>query len=222
MLPSISVAARNSALSKAQVKEVLNELTLFHPSLTFETIYVRTMGDQDKKKSLRLLDKTDFFTREIDQMQQNGLCRIAIHSAKDLPDPLPRGLVLAALTKGVDPSDSLVLEEKKTLATLPYGARIATSSDRREASVRKLRDDFHFVDIRGTIEERLAKLDNREIEGLVVAQAALIRLNLTHLNYITLPGQTAPLQGQLAVIARENDKEMLELFRCLNQKKCSI
>lgn len=214
---SITVAARNSSLSKAQLEEVLAEFNRFYPDITFHPIYIQTVGDLDKKTSLRTLDKTDFFTQQIDRMQLAGQCRLAIHSAKDLPDPLPQGLVIVALTQGVDPSDSLILKEGETLETLPTGAKIATSSDRREQSVQQLRGDLNFVDIRGTIEERLAKLTEGEIEGLVVAEAALIRLKLTHLNRLTLPGETVPLQGKLAVIAREDDREIFDLFKCLNQ-----
>lgn len=184
----ITVGVRNSPLSKAQLGEILVALNHFHPDITFHPIYIQTAGDRDKKTSLRTLDKTDFFTQQIDRMQLAGQCRIAIHSAKDLPDPLAQGLAIVALTQGIDASDSLVLKEGETLETLPAGANIATSSDRREKSVRELREDLNFMDIRGTIEERLTRLTEGEIEGLVVAEAALIRLKLTHLNRVTLPG----------------------------------
>ena len=213
---SIKVAARDSALSKAQLAEVERAIKLFHPEITFDPIYVKTTGDRDKKKSLRTLDKTDFFTREIDEIQRAGQCRIAIHSAKDLPEPLSDGLAIAALTGGVDPSDSLVLREGDSLESLSRGAKIATSSLRRETSVQQLREDLSFVDIRGTIEERLARLFNYEVDGVVIAQAALIRLQLTHLNGTRLPGATAPMQGRLSVIARKEDTEMFELFKCIH------
>lgn len=208
----IKVGARNSPLSKRQVEEVYRELTSFFPEIVFETLYVKTMGDKDRVTSLRTLDKTDFFTREIDGMTLKGECRIGIHSAKDLPDPLAHGLELIALTKGVDSSDSLVFRPGEGLKK---GSKIATSSFRREQSVLDLENEVQFVDIRGTIEERLAKLDRGEVDGVVIAEAALIRLGLTHLNRITLPGETAPLQGRLAIVARQNDEEMRILFACL-------
>ncbi len=209
----IAVGARNSPLSRKQVEEVYEELKKVHPHVVFKPIFVETVGDRDKITSLRSLDKTDFFTRDIDQMLLKGECRIAIHSAKDLPDPLPEGIVLAALTKGVDPSDSLVFPEGQT--TLPEKGIVATSSVRREECVRKLFPSARFVDIRGTIGERLAQLESRKIDGVVIAEAALIRLGLTHLNRITLPGETAPLQGKLAITACAHDREILEIIaRC--------
>lgn len=200
---SVKVGARASTLSKRQVEEVQALL----PDILLEPIYVKTTGDYDRTTSLRTLEKTDFFTREIDAMLLKGACRLAIHSAKDLPDPLPKGLKLIALTKGVDPSDSLVLREKESLKK---GVVIATSSVRREEMVRALMPDVAFVDIRGTIEERLAHMHRKKVDGVVIAEAALIRLGLTHLNRIRLPGETAPLQGRLALIACEDDREICE------------
>ncbi|NGX57748.1 MAG: Porphobilinogen deaminase [Chlamydiae bacterium] len=209
----IKVGARESPLSKVQVQEVLQELRKTHPHIVFELKTLKTTGDQDLKTSLRGLEKTDFFTRELDEQLLNHDCRITIHSAKDLPDPLPKGLKIIALTHGIDDGDSLVLRDGETLETLSPGALIATSSERREAAVLQLRSDFTFTDLRGTIHQRLQQLDT--VDGVVLAEAALIRLNLTHLNRIRLPGETPPLQGKLAVLAREEDQEMEELFSCL-------
>lgn len=176
-----------------------------YPHLLFAPIFIKTSGDCDRTTSLRTLDKSDFFTREIDEMLLKGECRLAIHSAKDLPEPLPKGLKLVALTKGVDPSDSLVLRQGEQLGAKKI---VATSSVRREEMVRLLFPDVDFVDIRGTIGERLAKLEKGEVDGVVIAEAALIRLELTHLNRISLPGETAPFQGRLAIIARADDHEI--------------
>ena len=132
---NIIVGARASPLSKAQVCEVLSELKRYHPLVEFTPLFTETVGDKEQKTSLRNLEKTDFFTREVDQLLLKKKCRIAIHSAKDLPEPLPNGIALIALTKGVDSSDALVLREGETLQK---NARIATSSLRREAMVREL------------------------------------------------------------------------------------
>lgn len=215
----IRVGARSSHLSRAQVQEISNALYPFHPGVSFEPIWVATSGDLDKKTSLRTLDKTNFFTKEIDELLLNGQCRIGIHSAKDLPEPLPAGLTIVALTKGLDPSDSLVMRQGQTLETLPKGAIIATSSDRREEIVKAIRPDLRIVDLRGTIQERLAKIDQGEVDGIVVAECALIRLGLTYLNRFKLPGETAKYQGQLAIVARSDDEEMVKIFRCLDSRR---
>lgn len=218
----LTVGARDSKLSRAQVHEVLESLQKFHSQISFSPIWIKTTGDIDLVTSLRHLDKTDFFTREIDDLLLSRACRLGIHSAKDLPEPLPYGLEIVALTEGVDPSDCLVLALGMNLSTLPPGARIGTSSLRREQTILALRADLRCVDIRGNIEKRLDLLQQGKVDGLVVAEAALIRLGLTHLNRIKLPGQTAPLQGKLAVIARTADEEMRTLFACLDTRQFAI
>lgn len=218
-LSLIKIAARSSLLSRAQVEEVLKELRCFYPSVAFDPIWVETTGDKDLETSLRTLGPTNFFTKEIDVLQLEGKCHISIHSAKDLPDPLPKGLTMVALTKGVDPSDVIVLRDNESFEGLQKGAKIATSSLRREENVYLLRKDVICVDIRGSILERLRQLDERFVDAVVMAEAALIRLQLTMRNRIPLPGERALLQGQLAVLAREEDKKMEQLFACLDVRE---
>src|SRR5690349_22694965 len=98
----MTVGARGTALSRAQVDEVLQELKQYHPDVVFHPIWVETTGDKDLLTSLKTQEKTDFFTKEIDALQLSGICRLSIHSAKDLPEPLAKGLTLVALTKGMD------------------------------------------------------------------------------------------------------------------------
>lgn len=212
----IEVGARASPLSKVQVKEVHEALQKVHPHIHFNVHYFSTTGDLDQATSLRDLEKSDFFTKEIDIWVLEKAGRIGIHSAKDLPAPLAAGLSLFCLTKGLDPSDSLVLREGETLATLPSGALVATSSARREEAVQMLRSDISFCDLRGTIEQRLTKLDSREADGVVVAEAALIRLGLTHLNRVKLPGATVEGQGRLAIVGRKEDRSLRAIFTSLD------
>jgi hydroxymethylbilane synthase len=215
----ISVGARSSNLSQAQVWEVYQALIAHHPSLMFFPQFVSTTGDLDHQTSLRYLDKTNFFTKEIDSLLIDGQVDIAIHSAKDLPDPLPEGLQLLALTRGLTAQDVIVGKQ----FPLPYGARVGTSSLRREKNLHDFRSDIVCVDIRGTIEQRLALLDTKELDGVIIAEAALIRLNLTHYNRIVLPGESAALQGQLAIIGRACDESLVQLFACLDSRsnRCS-
>ncbi|MDR2539871.1 MAG: hydroxymethylbilane synthase [Chlamydiales bacterium] len=212
----ISVAARDSCLSRAQVREVCQELQTIHPNCVFAPTWIQTTGDCRLDVSLKFLSKTNFFTKEIDQWVLSGICRVGIHSAKDLPDPLEQGLKIVAITRGVDARDVLVLLPHQTIDTLPKKARIATSSLRREKAIKDLREDLICVDIRGVIEARLACLYRGEIEGLVVAEAALVRLGLIHLNRFFLSTEVAALQGKLAVVARQDDQEMLQLFSVIN------
>ncbi|MBS4168065.1 hydroxymethylbilane synthase [Parachlamydia sp. AcF125] len=214
----VRVGARESPLSQAQVAEVQQALKCYHPLIELVPIWIQTTGDKEQKISLRSMEKTDFFTKEVDELLLSGQCDIAVHSAKDLPEPLPKGLTLIALTKGVDHRDALVLREGQTLDNLPLGALIATSSERREQQVRMLRPDLQFKDLRGTIGQRLSLLESGAADGVVVAEAALIRLGLSHLNRVYLSGETTPLQGRLAILARTGHVEMRQIFACLDAK----
>ena len=187
-MSNLRLGARSSPLSRVQVEEIRKEL-----GLEFEAIWIRTTGDLDRETSLRALDKTNFFTLELDEMVLKGDIDAAVHSAKDLPEPLSKGLRIDYISKGVDSRDSLVIHRGPLKV-------VGTSSERREEMVRKLYPDCQFIDIRGTIQERLKK----DVDGVVIAEAALIRLKLTHLKRIFLPGETAPMQGKLAIVCREN------------------
>jgi hydroxymethylbilane synthase len=191
----------------------VEEVHQFFPHLSFKIKWVETTGDIDQKTSLRRLEKTDFFTRELDQMLLDQTLDLAVHSAKDLPDPLPRGLKIVAITKGQDPRDCIVLRDGEKLFP---GAKIATSSVRREEAAKLLYPDLQFVDLRGTIGERLRKLETGEADGVIVAEAALIRLKMHSRNRIYLPGETAPLQGRLALVAREKDELIFNLFSSMH------
>jgi hydroxymethylbilane synthase len=212
----ISVGARNSKLSRAQIDEVLEELRKHVREVEFIPYFLETTGDLDQETSLRDLGRTDFFTRELDVAQAHREFRISIHSAKDLPEHLHPDLEIIAMTAGVDPSDALIIPEEETLESLPAGAVIATSSERREKAVQELRPDLTFCDIRGDVLKRLEQLDFGRVDGVVIAEAALIRLKLTHLNRITLPGETVPMQGRLAIVALKGDSEMTRLFSQLD------
>lgn len=162
------------------------------------------------------MGKCDFFTRELDEALLAGTLDAAIHSAKDLPDPLPSGLAVVAVTRGVDGRDALVYNEE-----LQPGALIATSSARREEAVRTLFPQARFCDLRGTIGERLALLDRGEVQGVVIAEAALIRLKL-HRKRVYLPGETAPLQGRLAIVARRGDFAVRQFFEELHDPESGV
>lgn len=208
----IVAVCRTSPLARAQLKEVEKETGLvFHP------MWIESAGDKDRRTSLRDLGATDFFTKELDEKVLSGEARIAIHSAKDLPEKIPEGLVIAALTQGVDSRDSLVMRPGFSIETLPLKGIIGVSSIRREDVLKSIRPDWVFRDIRGWISERLSLLEQKIVDGVVVAEAALIRLNLTHLNRSYLPGDGAFLQGRLAVMCREDDQEMRSLFAALSR-----
>lgn len=155
---------------------------------------------------------SDFFTRELDNAILNKQADIAIHSAKDLPYPLPAGLAVFCLTEGLTKTDSLVSRDRLTLAQLPQGARVGTSSPTRKRELLKIRPDLTIVSIRGTIQERIEQVETGHIDALVVATCALMRLNLEHLISEELCFDTHPLQGNLAIVGRSCDHERKAFF----------
>ncbi|MCQ2195391.1 MAG: uroporphyrinogen-III C-methyltransferase [Paludibacteraceae bacterium] len=193
----LRIISRQSPLALLQVDEVLRTLP---PDIEHEVIKVTSYGDRHKNVSL-MSDSIspDFFTRELDRALLEGDADIAIHSAKDLPYPLPIGIKVVALTKGGDKSDSLVSKGNVKLAELPSGSRIGTSSAVRKAELLALRSDIEVVPIRGTIEERIAQVDDGYVDALIVATCALDRLGLSHRAAEKLPFKTHPLQGNLAI-----------------------
>ena len=214
----IKVGARASPLSQKQVQEVFTEFSFFHPGYTFETTWIETTGDKDLKTSLRTLEKTDFFTKEVETLQLMGGFRISIHSAKDLPEKLQKGLQIVAITKGVSSADVLVFREGENFKTLPFCPKIGSSSPRRDERLQSILPSCEIVDIRGTIQKRLELLSQKQVDALVMAEAALLRLQLHQFPRVALEGKTAPLQGKLAVVALDSDEEMAQLFSSVDTR----
>ncbi len=195
----LRIISRESPLALLQVEEAMSLAGITN----YEVIETASYGDRHKEVSLMEEGiAADFFTRELDEALLEGRADIAVHSAKDLPYPLPPGIEVLALTSGRDPSDSLVARDGLTLATLPPGSRVGTSSAQRKAELLSVRQDVEVVPIRGTIEERIALVDRGEIDALIVATCALDRLGLSHRATERLPFKTHPLQGKLAVTGR--------------------
>lgn len=204
----IKVISRQSPLALLQVQEVFS----FFPDIHYELIKLESYGD--KNKTISLLDNppADIFTRELDNALLNETADLAVHSAKDLPYPLPAGLEVIALFDAFDQTDSLVARQNLTLRSLPTGARIGTSSPTRRKELLALRPDVEVVSIRGTIEERIAQVDSGYIDALIVASCALTRLGLSHRVSEVLPFETHPLQGNLAIVAKENREDIKAVF----------
>lgn len=205
----VRLICRNSRLSLVQAEEVRS----FLPEIDFIINAIASFGDKNKQIPLEHCNISDFFTRELDEALLKNEADIAVHSAKDLPYPIPSGLEVIALTKGKDSSDSLVSRDNLRLSRLPANPRIGTSSVLRAESIKQIRPDARIVSIRGTIEERIALIDKGIVDAVVIATCALQRLNLDSEISEILPFETHPLQGHLAVVARTGDHNLKELFK---------
>jgi len=225
MAKTYRIGIRTSPLALRQVEEILRVLRKFYPDFEAEIIGIDTYGDKDKATPISQIEGTDFFTREIDEALLKDKVDFAVHSAKDLPDTLKKGLVIAALSKSLDPYDALVSKNGLKLAELPQGARIGTSSFRRKTQLSRYRDDFDIVDIRGNIEERLEKLDNGNLEGIVIAVCALVRLGLENRITQRIPFEVLkphPLQGALAIVTRAEDSKPHSLLSVIDSREVAL
>jgi hydroxymethylbilane synthase len=243
MAKTYRIGTRTSPLALRQVEEVVGKLIRLYPEFPYAIVGVDTSGDRDKVTPLSEIEGTDFFTREIEEALLKGEIDFAVHSAKDLPEEIPAGLVIAAITKSIDPSDALVSKNNFTLEGLPKGARIGASSARRKEQLRVFRRDFQIIDIRGNIEERLSLLDANEcvakhsltegdkrqttndeqpnLDAVIVAACALVRLGLEEriTQRISLDIlKPHPWQGSLAIEARSEDRALIDLLKVLNER----
>ena len=198
MNKKIRVIARGSRLSRLQVEEVFKNF----PELAYEIKYLESYGDKNQQISLLNGEApADIFTRELDDAIRQEDADIAIHSAKDLPYPLPEDIEVIALFPAFDTTDSLVSRDHKKLAELPAGSIIGTSSPLRKKGLNELRPDLTIKGIRGCIEERVQQVKDGKYDAAIVATCALKRLGMEDEIAEVLPFPTHPLQGFLAITA---------------------
>ena len=209
MNKKIRVIARGSRLSRLQVEEVFKNF----PELAYEINYLESYGD--KNQQILLLNgeaPADIFTRELDDAIRQGDADIAIHSAKDLPYPLPEDIEVIALFPAFDTTDSLVSRDHKKLAELPAGSIIGTSSPLRKKGLSELRPDLTIKGIRGCIEERVQQVKDGKYDAAIVATCALKRLGMEDEIAEVLPFPTHPLQGFLAITAKKGSQTLQQAF----------
>lgn len=209
MNKKIRVIARGSRLSRLQVEEVFKNF----PELAYEINYLESYGDKNQQISLLNGEApADIFTRELDDAIRQGDADIAIHSAKDLPYPLPEDIEVIALFPAFDTTDSLVSRDHRKLAELPAGSIIGTSSPLRKKGLNELRPDLTIKGIRGCIEERVQQVKDGKYNAAIVATCALKRLGMEDEIAEVLPFPTHPLQGFLAITAKKGSQALQQAF----------
>ena len=214
----VRVGTRASALARLQTDIVLERLRPLHPDLEFQVVTITTHGDANATAPLAGMG-LGVFVKEIEQQLLSGQLDMAVHSLKDMPTLLPEGLVLAALLPREDPRDVLVNVYGSPLERLPEGARIGTSSPRRQSQLLNRRPDLQVVPIRGNVETRLRKAGGEECEGAVLAAAGLLRLGLGDRITEYLSPQSfvpPPGQGILAVETRAGDDRMVGILKTID------
>lgn len=217
------IGARGSALSIRQARGVIDSLQECNPSVRFRFVPVVTRGDRIKQELS--CAEIGVFVKEIEAALLSREVDIAVHSLKDLPVALPAGLVLGAVTQRLDPGDVFISRDGIAFAQLPSGTKIGTGSVRRRSQICLLRKDLEPVPIRGNIDTRLRKLKEGEIEGIICAQCALWRLEVSGIKAEALPLDDflpAPGQAALGLEIRSDDKEAAGMLADLDHQPTAL
>ena len=211
---------RGSALALWQTQFVIERLLALTPDLHIEVKTIKTRGDLVRDRALSQVGGKGLFVKEIETALLAGEIDLAVHSLKDMPTMLPEGLTLGALVERASPHDALIARIRETtLASLPPGARVGTSSLRRRAQLLAARPDLQVLDLRGNVETRLGKLQAGEYDAVVLAASGLIRLGYGDVISEILPFEVmlpAVGQGALAVESRADDDATRELIAPLD------
>ncbi len=216
---TLRIATRKSALALWQAEHVAGLLRIAHPDLRVELVPLSTRGDEILDKPLATIGGKGLFLKELEVAMLEGRADLAVHSLKDVPASLEPGFTLPAILPRADAADAFVSNDYANLAALPHGARVGTSSLRRQAQLRAVRPDLELLDLRGNVGTRLQKLDAGHYEAIVLACAGLERLGLHNRIRSRLAAPTwlpAPGQAAIAIEAHIDQPSVLEALAVLD------
>lgn len=223
---ALRIASRGSKLALVQSNYICNLLQNLSGQIEISIVKISTKGDRDKSDFLYKSDSMGFFTSEVENALLDGRADIAVHSLKDLPTACTKGLTVAAIPRRESVADALIASSGvSSIAALPAGATIGTSSLRRIAQLSRLRNDIKCVPLRGNVETRVSKVAEGKVDAAVIACAGLNRLGLSKkISAILSPKEflPAPAQGALAVQIRDDDNELAELVSRLDDENTRI
>jgi hydroxymethylbilane synthase len=214
---SLRIGTRGSPLALVQARMVRSRLAAATGigEDAIELVVIRTTGDTIQDRPLAEEGGKGLFTKEIEEALLDHQVDIAVHSAKDMPTLLPKGLVLAACLEREDPRDVFVSRKARTLAELPQGACLGTGSLRRQAIAKRMRPDLRVIPLRGNVETRLRKLDAGEADATLLALAGLKRLELVgHATAVMSVEEFLPAvgQGAIGVEARMDNSRISDIL----------
>ena len=218
---TLRLGTRASLLARTQSEQVRVALEARHPGLRAELVFIRTSGDRLAQGPLAAVGGKGLFIKEIEEALYAGTVDAGVHSMKDLPAQLGRGLVLAAVPPRADACDVLIGSPDGTLAGLAAGARVGTASVRRRAQLLARRRDLEVVTLRGNVDTRLRRWREGAVDALVLAAAGLARLGIVEPGASALPTEAflpAVGQGALALECRGDDAATLALLRGIEDR----
>jgi len=218
-MQTFRIGTRGSQLALWQANFVQKSLENIFPDYVFEKVIIKTEGDQDQYSSLKTIGGQGVFTKAIEMSLLREEIDIAVHSLKDLPSEMTEGLVLGAVPGRGPVEDVLITRAGYAFQELPKHAKIATGSIRRQAQILGKRPDLHISDLRGNIHTRLNKLQEQDLEGIIMARAAILRLDVTKIRYYTFGiDEMIPAvgQGAVGIQIRTKDETVAGLVGTLN------
>ena len=199
-MTTIRIATRESQLALWQAYFIKAELERHHPGIVVEILGMKTKGDKILDVPLAKVGGKGLFVKELEQAMLEDRADIAVHSMKDVPMEFPEGLGLSVICEREDPSDAFVSNHFNNLNELPQGAKVGTSSLRRQLQIKALRPDLQLLDLRGNVNTRLAKLDSGLYDAIILASAGLMRLDFhDRIQSRLTDEQCLPAGGQGAV-----------------------
>ncbi|HXC43436.1 MAG TPA: hydroxymethylbilane synthase [Candidatus Dormibacteraeota bacterium] len=216
-MPKLRIGSRGSQLALWQANHISALLRERSHEVEIEIIY--TTGDKITDVALAMVGTKGMFTKEIEEALAAGRIDLAVHSLKDLPTELPPGFEIAAITERQDPRDAFCSRSFSSFQELPQGARVGTSSLRRQAQLKAIRPDLDIHPLRGNVDTRLRKLEQGEYDAIILASAGLKRLDKTELIKQIIPAEImypAAGQGALGIEIREGDAVTREHLEFLN------
>ncbi|NNJ94713.1 MAG: hydroxymethylbilane synthase [Halobacteria archaeon] len=215
----LRIATRKSPLALWQAEHVRQRLQTLHPGLEVELVTMTTQGDRVLDSPLAKIGGKGLFVKELENGMLEGRADIAVHSMKDVPAELPAGLGIGAILEREDPRDAFVSNSFTGIDDLPLGARVGTSSLRRQCQLRATRPDLEILDLRGNVNTRLAKLDDGDYDAIVLACAGLRRLGMEERITRALDPEAmlpAIAQGVIGIECRSGDTRIDGLIAGLN------
>ncbi len=221
MRKQIRIGTRSSALALWQAEWVKSELEKRYPGMIVALTKIKTTGDKILDVPLAQVGGKGLFVKEIEEAMLSDDIDIAVHSMKDVPTLFPDGLHLGAITKREDPRDALLSNRKVSFKDLPKGAKIGTSSLRRQAQLLYARPDFAIHQLRGNVDTRLRKLQEGQFDAIILAAAGVRRLGLAeHVTEYLDPEISLPAigQGALGIECRVDDRELNDLISFFNHQ----
>nr|CRH06777.1 Porphobilinogen deaminase [Candidatus Magnetococcus massalia] len=221
----VRIGTRASALALWQAEWVKSQLEAHHPGIAVELVKIKTQGDKILDVPLAKVGGKGLFVKELEEAMLDGRVDLAVHSMKDVPAEFPEGLMLGPILEREDPRDALLSLKHKSIDALPQGAKVGSSSLRRQSQILSQRPDLELAWLRGNVGTRIGKLESGEYDAIILAAAGVKRLKMTdHVVQWIEPETMLPAvgQGAVGIEHRIGDARIEQLLAPLNHSETSI